>query len=56
MDCILKYCMEREICVSERTTIVSVIHFCYNIWIIYKYLKLCILIYWLMPLDWCGLS
>ena len=31
MNCILKYCMEREICESDRTTIVSVIHFCSNI-------------------------
>ena len=40
MNCILKYCMEREICESDRTTIVSVICFCSYIGIIYKYLKL----------------
>lgn len=39
VNSILKYCMEREICESDRTTIVSVIHFFSYIWIIYKYLK-----------------
>jgi len=40
LNCILKYCMEREICESDRTTIVSVTCFCSYIWIIYKYMKL----------------
>jgi hypothetical protein len=55
MNCILKYCMEREICESDRTTIVSVIHFCSYIRIIYKYLELmCInllIIDWLLIID-----
>jgi hypothetical protein len=58
MNCILKYCMEREICESDRTTIVSVTHFCSYIRIIYKYLKLmCInLLIIASGLIWIGIT